>query len=1428
MIKMKLNKQALIYILYLLFYSFSAIANDNETDILKKKFPEMLNSNNVGKEFWFTIPPCFEDESSAYPNFIKIFVTTPIRTKVRVSVPGKEFYTENFTIPNDVIEFNILPDIGQPFRRKMTEPVPAEQIYAGAGIHLLADDPIVVYVVVRYKRTSDGFLAIPVGSLGSEYIASSYTEDKFFKQAGWGNLPSQIGIVAAYDDTRVDFKLGGNPETRTSGGMIPGQTTTLTLNKGDVWMFSSNSGGDLSGSLITSTKPVGVISGNQCANIPNGNQWCDYTVEMDLPTHTWGKFYHTGKVPGRKKSAIVRVFARYPDTKVFRDGEEVAFLTDAGGVLGNAYTEMRIVPDKETPRSAVFSGDKPIGVTLYNCGVQEDGAPEPNSDPFQMVIAPIEQYQNEIIFCTPAINGGESFKENYLNLVYETDLNGAMPNDMEFAQVFAGQFSWSKINETFVTPDEPFRYDYYGKKFALKTIKLPSDGVFKIRAKFPFAAYSFGYDDKDSYGYPTSAALAVLIFRDTIPPLPKWTMDCDGNVKSASATDKPDDPMVRSNLSSIVFQNGQSDNYEFKSENFIPGEASSVNWELKIQNPLKDAKAVITFIDRSGNDTTITITYTSPKITVLPAQHDFGKFKKNENSTFQFHVKNESLNKSVMIEKIDFKYKNQGFTIIYDDAFPLPYNLEPQASLPFKVTFTASLTGNFLDSIGVKDDCLYRLCSEVKAQVGAPVIMVTDAEFGKVLVGEPAEKEAFIINEGNAPLSVHGYEGLLTSVFVPDFGGEEISNANPLIIPVGERFKFKVTFTPLVEKLYADRITFYCDGDINDNECYLSGEGVKTKLWASSENWGLKRINRTLFPAGPYTTTQAVKLINQGDEDVTINQAQLIESINPEAFDIKLDDIKNITLKKDSSAFFNVTFKPEKTGLHRIKIKFDIGSESEAESVLEGIGAVPRIQTEPVVDFGVSIVGNTALPQTRNITITNENYEYADPLEITDLIPEPEESISTDGVNYSSTQGFMFDKAALNLPVKLNPGQSLTFPAKYVAPFEGNHTARLNIISDAETEKSITFNGQGIPEKFDFIFTEKRICVNSSVVINCALINNGLSDITVTGAILNQSDNYFALENPDEFALGFTLTPSQVKNFNVIYTPKSVGQHKLEIVFENNTAHNPHYKAEVLSSAFVYRRSLKPQVTLNEISIGESLDYSVRLEAGDDILELNTKEIDMKIRFNSTFLKIDKASVQVGSTAEGKIDIAAKNFNMIDPDKNIIEIDLKLTAKGDYNINESIELVKMKFTAYLPSYSGQNQNPVNKMDTSVIYLLAEATGMDCLALSPENIEVKLNPICIYNLRPIVYSGNTYYLSEISPNPANSLGAEAEFSIGITAFTEIKIYNSNSELVMKPLAAEVQSGVYRINIPVDKLSGGAYFLEIVSGPYKDTKKFVVVK
>ncbi len=912
--------------------------------------PGMIGANNAGKEFWFSVPPCFESDVS-YPNLIKIYVTSNVKTLVTVEVPGKGYFKASYTLPNDVIDFSITSAQGQPFSKNPTDENVAETVFQNAGIYVYADDPIIVYCVVRYRVTTEGFMVIPVSSLGREYIVAGHPVDAMFRAINEYKMPCVTTVTAPFDDTKIRFTLGGTAFTKTKGGMKPGEVKEWSLMKGDVFAISADTDeGDLSGSKVVSTKPVAVTTGNMLANIPTGNVWGGYTAEMDMPTFTWGKNIHVGKIPYRKYASIIRVFAKEPNTKIFRNGKNIGTIATSGGILGKGFMEMRMTQDGN-PGSVVISSDQPISVTLYNTGVQEDGEPLPKCAPFVMSSIPVEQYQKEIFFCTPRVSSDSNSGENYVNLVYETDSLGMMPDDMEIAGPVHGEaFVWKKVWDEFPGMDELFKYDVNGKKYALKTIQLTGNGVYSIRSKTPFAAYGFGFDSLNSYGYPLSAALATMEeLTDTLPPVPKYTRCCcDGNITDGVVTDMPEDKAIRSNLSTIVFQSDVSFNYVFKYVDFIPGDTRTTNWILQVVDPLKDAQAVITFADRRGNDTTIKINYYAPKYTIRPNPVDFGIIKIGEEKTVDFHAINISSESAVIIEFFNLASSPKGFSLTGPSV---PFIIPPNDSINFQVKFTATTGGTFKNSISIADSCHIPTFVFLTATVEYPIIYVTNVNYYPVTTGNTATKEFQITNEGTLDLTITGYTGPSNNVFTTSL--PYIDASNPWILLPKESKTIMITFNPTSIGKFTDRITFISDADTNrKNYCLINGEASIPGLKANSYDWFNRKINGT-YP--PDNDEKVITLLNDGADDVTISGIKIVSYLIGESFEFDKDKFTGMVIKKSESAYVPVVFHPVQTGQHELIIFYNNTSGSSPTTVLRGYGTLLNSITD-LFNSGINII----------------------------------------------------------------------------------------------------------------------------------------------------------------------------------------------------------------------------------------------------------------------------------------------------------------------------------------------------------------------------------------------------------------------------------------------------------------------------------------
>jgi hypothetical protein len=616
---------------YLFLFSFSLVfsAERTENEILNNNnLQSYLNvPSNVGKDFWITIPPAYL-ESVTEKTYVRVIVGAAKEANVRLYQKGK--IDKSIVVPGgSTNSFELKPGEGQPYIRNVSDlaSTPAK-IWEDFALNVISDEPVVVYVVVRYAYTSDGYLAIPVDGLGKKYIATNYDAREW---AQGYSLPNMLCLVSPYDNTNVKFTLGSGSmapaRVEIEGGRIltTGEYAEFNMKKGDVIVIS-NVGADetLSGSLIESDKDIAVFSANYCADIPLRVRACDYIVEQDLPMETWGQAYGVPSFNYRTKPGIIRVFAKEANTTVYRNGSEIIYLEKGlesnGGLQNEAWIEARVWPVGTENKPAIYTADKPIYISFYNPSSQDDGKP---SDPFSLIITPVEQYLNEILFSTPSANGGLDFKEHFINIFFEADENGFVPEDFMFTQVIDGVENWKSVREVFgASADDVYRLgatqdgitngDLVGKRLAHKQIKLPGDGIYKLKSPTRFAGFSTGYDDFDTYGFPT-AGMFKFNTEDLTPPMVRRVViDCDGNVSGEAIDFGNNDAVAGLTTPKIDFSQSENfSNVSISTENFRPGQ-EKIDFKMNVIDSEKPATATIYFSDRSGN-------YTSEVLEFVPS-----------------------------------------------------------------------------------------------------------------------------------------------------------------------------------------------------------------------------------------------------------------------------------------------------------------------------------------------------------------------------------------------------------------------------------------------------------------------------------------------------------------------------------------------------------------------------------------------------------------------------------------------------------------------------------------------------------------------------------------------------------------------------------------------------------------------------------------
>jgi hypothetical protein len=176
---------------------------------------------------------------------------------------------------------------------------------------------------------------------------------------------------------------------------------TFPLNAGDVVQLVGTTTADFSGSLVKATKPVQVITGISCTDMPHGTEACDHVEESVFPAETLGRHYFVTTPTGPRSNLVghvVRIYGNVDGTALTYPGANPGgpATINAGQVvdLGVVNTDFEIV------------GDHEFSVASFQLGaeISDPGTPfqERMGDPAQSLMTAVEQYRTKYVFLAPS------------------------------------------------------------------------------------------------------------------------------------------------------------------------------------------------------------------------------------------------------------------------------------------------------------------------------------------------------------------------------------------------------------------------------------------------------------------------------------------------------------------------------------------------------------------------------------------------------------------------------------------------------------------------------------------------------------------------------------------------------------------------------------------------------------------------------------------------------------------------------------------------------------------------------------------------------------------------------------------------------------------------------------------------------------------
>jgi hypothetical protein len=428
-------------------------------------------ADSLGTDFWVAFP------GNLSPGTLSLFITGPTATSGTVAIPGLAF-SQAFTVTPGNVTTVVVPTNAE---------IDTSDVVENLGIHVTAGAEVTVYGLNRVQFTTDAYLGLPTDILGTSYIVEGYKNVDIVEG-------TEFAMVATQGATTVTIVPSVTTGTHTAGVAY-----NVTLNQGQTYQLRNTdaSPADLSGTLVTSNKPVAVYGGHQCANIPAGQVACDYIVEEMTPTITWGKSFVTEPLATRTGGDTFRYLASTNATTVKVNGATVATLN-----RGQLFEQILTA-------ASVITSDKPILVTQYSNSSSFDGV---TSDPFEVIIPPFEQFLNSYTVTTPS----EGFTSNFLNVVAPTTevgnvkLDGVTVPSASFHAIPGSTFSGAQLSVAL--------------------------GAHSISGPQPFGLTVYGFADFDSYGYPGGLSLAPVASVTNLALAPKTGSNAVGTQHCVTAT----------------------------------------------------------------------------------------------------------------------------------------------------------------------------------------------------------------------------------------------------------------------------------------------------------------------------------------------------------------------------------------------------------------------------------------------------------------------------------------------------------------------------------------------------------------------------------------------------------------------------------------------------------------------------------------------------------------------------------------------------------------------------------------------------------------------------------------------------------------------------------------------------------------------------
>jgi hypothetical protein len=373
----------------------------------------------------------------------------------------------------------------------------------GKAFHITTDLPVVAYQMLPYgggKAAATGAsLLLPTSAWGTNYVGVTAYDSDMPPPISVPQGPS-MNLVAMEDNTTVTIRpksaIGGGAGIPATGAGVP---MMMTLDKGQYAQITQIA--PLTGSPISSDKPIGVFGGHQIMSI---DRCCgDHGEQMVAPVRALGREYVAAPHGDRKPTSearVYRIIGAVNQTTLVYDPPNIG---PASVNLGQVHEIRSATPF--TVRSQ--DDDHPFMMFTYMTGAGEQGEGGWGDADFVRMVPPQQYMTHYVFFADP------TYPFTTLTVVRQK-------KDGQFADVMLKCMGSTPISGWQPVGNGDYEITYVKLVDHFNGMNGCNNGVNTMDSTAPFGVWVWGWGSEDtqtgwvSYGYP--AGEGVLPINDVV------------------------------------------------------------------------------------------------------------------------------------------------------------------------------------------------------------------------------------------------------------------------------------------------------------------------------------------------------------------------------------------------------------------------------------------------------------------------------------------------------------------------------------------------------------------------------------------------------------------------------------------------------------------------------------------------------------------------------------------------------------------------------------------------------------------------------------------------------------------------------------------------------------------------------------------------